>query len=115
MKKDLRRFKRVGVTATHIKNNFTQWTIDEFVNKDANEATFPDPDDNNKQISVAQYFKKKYGLTCMAGMPVIKMTKIIRKSPVYMPVDWLRIDQNQRYNIKLSDKQTSEMIKFAGM
>jgi eukaryotic translation initiation factor 2C len=41
------------------------------------------------------------------------MTKKIRKGPVYMPIDVLKIDANQRYNTKLSDTQTSNMIKFA--
>lgn len=30
-----------------------------------------------------------------------------------MPMDVLRIGENQRYNVKLSDQQTSQMIKFA--
>jgi eukaryotic translation initiation factor 2C len=112
-KKDLRRFKRVGVTAFHDKKNETQWTIEEFVNKDVNEANFADPDDKSKRITIAQYFKKKYGLTCTPNLPVVKMTKKIRGEPVYLPMDWLRIDVNQRYNTKLSDTQTSQMIKFA--
>ncbi|CAN9089423.1 unnamed protein product [Alternaria alternata] len=112
LKKDLRKFKKVGVSTTHTKEP-TQWTIDEFVDKDASTATFPDPDDRSKKISVAQYFKKKYGVTCMAGVPVVKMTKKIRKEPVYMPIDVLKIDGNQRYTTKLSDTQTSNMIKFA--
>jgi eukaryotic translation initiation factor 2C len=89
------------------------WTIDEFVNTDVNQATFPDPDDRAKKISVAAYFKKRYNVTCMAGVPVVRMTKKIRKEPVYMPMDVLKIDANQRYNTKLSDVQTSNMIKFA--
>ena len=112
LKKDLRRFKRVGVTATHTDTP-TQWTIDEFVDKDATEATFPDPDNRSRQISVAAYFKQKYNINCMPNIPVVKMTKKIRKGPVYMPMDVLKIDPNQRYNTKLSDTQTSQMIRFA--
>lgn len=120
LKKDLRRFKRVGVSTTHTKES-SQWTIDEFVDKDANEATFPDPDDRQpgadprslRQISVAKYFKTKYNINCLPGIPVVRMTKKIRKGPVYMPMDVLKIDANQRYNTKLSDSQTSNMIKFA--
>jgi eukaryotic translation initiation factor 2C len=112
LKKDLRKLNRVGVSTTHTKEP-TQWTIDEFVNKDVNEATFPDPDDRTKKISVASYFKKKYNVTCMQGVPVVRMTKKIRGEPVYMPMDVLKIDENQRYTTKLSDVQTSNMIKFA--
>jgi len=41
------------------------------------------------------------------------MTKKIKGGAVYMPMDVLKIDANQRYNTKLSDVQTSNMIKFA--
>ncbi|KAF2263506.1 Piwi-domain-containing protein [Lojkania enalia] len=113
LRKDLGRYKRVGVTAVHVKNNPTQWTIEEFVGMDCHEAKFPDPDNPAIQVSVHDYFEKKYNLTPTSGVPVIKMTKKIRKAPVYIPLDYLRIDPNQRYNSKLSDRQTSEMIKFA--
>ncbi|EMD96783.1 hypothetical protein COCC4DRAFT_142403 [Bipolaris maydis ATCC 48331] len=112
LKKDLRKFKRIGVSTTHTKEP-VQWTIDEFVELDAHKATFSDPDDRSKTISVAAYFKKKYGIAVMGGVPVVKMTKKIRGQPVYMPIDVLKIDANQRYNTKLSDTQTSNMIKFA--
>ncbi|KAH9862201.1 hypothetical protein IAQ61_010404 [Plenodomus lingam] len=112
LKKDLRRFSKVGVSATHV-NPPTQWTIDEFVNMDATRATFTDPDDRSKKITVADYFLKKYKIRVISGVPVVRMTKKIRKEPVYMPIDVLRIDPNQRYNVKLSDTQTSNMIKFA--
>ena len=112
LKRDLRKFKKVGVSTLHTKEP-TQWTIDEFVNMDATQATFPDPDDRTKQVSVAQYFKKKYNINCIPNVPVVRMTKKIRNGHVYMPIDVLKIDANQRYNTKLSDTQTSQMIKFA--
>ncbi|KAA8613409.1 eukaryotic translation initiation factor 2C 2 [Pyrenophora tritici-repentis] len=112
LKRDLRKFKKVGVSTLHTKEP-TQWTIDEFVPLDATQATFPDPDNREKKISVARYFKKKYNVDCIANVPVVKMTKKIRKEAVYMPIDVLKIDGNQRYNTKLSDVQTSQMIKFA--
>jgi eukaryotic translation initiation factor 2C len=112
LRKDLRKFKRIGVSTTHTKEP-VQWTIDEFVDKDASKALFPDPDDRTKMISVATYFKKKYGITVLGGIPVVRMTKKIRRGDVYMPIDVLKIDANQRYNTKLSDTQTSNMIKFA--
>jgi eukaryotic translation initiation factor 2C len=52
-------------------------------------------------------------MNLIAGIPVVKMTKKIRGSNVFLPMDVLRIDANQRYNTKLSDTQTSNMIKFA--
>lgn len=120
LRRDFGALRRVGVSTTHTTPP-TQWTIDEIYHKDATQATFADPDDRRpgvpdtqkKQITVAQYFKKKYNMNVTLGIPVVKMTKKIRGSPVYMPMDVLRIDANQRYNTKLSDTQTSNMIKFA--
>lgn len=120
LKKDFAALKRVGVTATHTTPPM-QYTIDSISNKDANQATFADPDDRRpgvsdaqrKQITVAQYYKTKYKINVTMGIPVVKMTKKIRGQNIYMPMDVLRIDANQRYNTKLSDVQTSNMIKFA--
>jgi hypothetical protein len=50
---------------------------------------------------------------CLRWLPVAKMTKKIRGSNVFLPMGVLRIDTNQRYNTKMSDTQTSDMIKFA--
>lgn len=110
LKRDLRRFKKVGVTATHVKPH-VQYTIEEFVDKDVNSATFTDKD--GKKVSLRQYFYQKYNLTLLTGIPVVKVTKKIRGNSVYLPVDVLKIDPNQRYNTKLNERQTSEMIKFA--
>ncbi|KAF2121980.1 Piwi domain-containing protein [Lophiotrema nucula] len=113
LKKDLARFKRVGVTDTHNPKAPTQWTIDEFVGLDAEDAKFPDPDHEGQNISVRQYFKTKYNFNCTPKLPVVRMTKKIRKGPVYLPMECLKIDPNQRYNAKLSDRQTAQMITFA--
>lgn len=120
LRRDFASLKRVGVTATHVQPN-VQYTIDSISEMAAHQCMFPDPEDrrpgvedkDRKQISLAQYFKKKYDITCVIGVPVVKMTKKIRGKNIYLPVDVLRIDPNQRYNSKLSDTQTSQMIKFA--
>jgi eukaryotic translation initiation factor 2C len=49
----------------------------------------------------------------MPGLPVVKMTKRIRGNNIHLPMDVLSIDQNQQYNTKLNNTQTSAMIKFA--
>lgn len=113
LKRDLSRFKRVGVTAFHNPKAETQWTIAEIVPKDCFEASFPDPDRPGQKITLAQYYKSKYGINLTKGLPVVKVTKQIRKQDVFLPMEYLRIDPNQRYNSKLSDTQTSQMIKFA--
>lgn len=120
LRKDFGALKRVGVTATHLKPHM-QYTIDGISNQDATQYKFPDPDDRRpgvedsqrKQITLAQYFKKKYNMTLILGIPVVRMTKKIRGTHIHLPMDVLVIDENQRYNSKLSDVQTSKMIKFA--
>lgn len=87
-----------------------QYTIEEFTNMDAFEATFSTGGNGSKKtITVAQYFKEKYNINCMRDLPVVKMNK----KGTYIPIECLKIDGNQRYNTKLSDTQTSNMIKFA--
>ena len=113
MRKDLARFKRVGVTAHHNESKPSQWIIDEIVPEDAFEASFPDPDKPNKRVTVYQYYKDKYQKNLTRGLPVVRMTKKIRGSAVYLPIEFLKIEPNQRYNSKLSDTQTSQMIRFA--
>lgn len=110
LKKDLGRFKRIGVSATHV-DPYTQWTIDEIVELDVHTATFKDKE--GKKWTLYQYFKEKYNRQLMVNVPVVRVTKKIRKDPVYLPIDVLTIDANQRYNSKLNERQTSAMIKFA--
>ncbi|KAF2747569.1 Piwi-domain-containing protein [Sporormia fimetaria CBS 119925] len=113
LKKDLARFKRVGVTDNHRRDVQNQWTIDSFVKEDCHEATFADPDKNGKRITVFDYYKDKYNIKLMAGLPLVKVTKKIRGGSVFLPIEYLKIDPNQRFNSKLDDKQTSQMIRFA--
>ncbi|KAF2871011.1 eukaryotic translation initiation factor 2C 2 [Massariosphaeria phaeospora] len=111
LKKDLGRFRGVGVTAFHNKEAPSQWTIDTFENMDVHEAKFTDKE--GKDVSLYNYFKDKYRVNLAIGLPVVRMRKMIRGKKVYLPMDVLKIDGNQRYNSKLSDVQTSNMIKFA--
>lgn len=67
LKKDLRVFKRVGVSTTHLKGEQAMWTIDDFEPRDASEVSFSDPDDRSKNITIARYFKQKYNVNCMPG------------------------------------------------
>lgn len=119
--KSLVHLRRVGVKTTHRKQDDTAWTIDDFTLTDCRETTFPDPGDkregiqdkNRRRISIQQYYKDNYDMTLQTDLPLARMTKKIRGGAVYIPLECLKIDGNQRYNAKLSDVQTSAMIKFA--
>jgi len=121
LRKDLARFKRLSVTDNGYNKTVgpNTWVIDELIGQDAQEYTFPDPDHKDKQpkdrpkVSLFDYFKRKYGMSVYRNIPVARMTKKIAGEAVHLPLDVLKIKDNQRYNTKLSDSQTSNMIKFA--
>ncbi|KAF2201527.1 Piwi-domain-containing protein [Delitschia confertaspora ATCC 74209] len=122
LKRDLSRLRRVQVVDNgyNKKQGPGTWTIEDFPPYDPYTATFPNPDERHitepkkrSRITVADYFEKKYGIKCTRGVPVVQMTKKISGESVQLPIDVLKISPNQRYNSKLSDVQTSNMIKFA--
>ncbi|OCL04728.1 Piwi-domain-containing protein [Glonium stellatum] len=114
-RRDLKRFQRLHVTDTHRPGNATSWCIDKFIHKDPTEHKFEwkktDANGNQtkKLVTLFEYFRENYGITLQRNFPVVKMTK----KEVYLPMDVLKIEANQRYNAKLNEIQTSAMIKFA--
>ena len=87
--------------------------ISRFLNKTARQHTFKHTDvktGQERDISVEQYYRQKYNITLQyPNLPVVQMTK----EKIVMPMELLTIKENHRYGAKLSDRQTSEMIKFA--
>ncbi|KAF2815524.1 Piwi-domain-containing protein [Mytilinidion resinicola] len=111
-RRDLKRFSKLHVVDTH-RSEVGQWCIDKFIAQDCTEKKFQLGDKNGEKgewITIFDYFKKTYNITCTRGIPLVKMTK---GKETYLPVDVLRIEANQRYNSKLDEGQTSNMIKFA--
>jgi eukaryotic translation initiation factor 2C len=94
-----------------------EFKIHKFSSKDPYDTFFNlvRVDDNGQEagqgakISVADYFRQKYSIHATRGLPCVELTK---KGDM-MPVDALWIPENQRYKVKLDDKQTAQMIKFA--
>lgn len=111
----LRRLKRVTVQCQHRDpKNLDKYTIDKFIMKNAQQQKMPFKDPNTgqeQQLSVFDYFRRKYSIVLQyPQLPLVKMTKGVS---TYLPMELCRITENQRYGFKLSDRQTSEMIKFA--
>ncbi|KUL90632.1 hypothetical protein ZTR_00121 [Talaromyces verruculosus] len=81
--------------------------------RNAHEMTFTwtDPATGREQeISIFNYFKRKYNLVLsFPELPVVEMTT--RRT--YYPMECLHVAGLQRYNHKLDEKQTAEMIKHA--
>lgn len=80
---------------------------------DANTATFDCKDPatgETKEISVREYFKRKYNYQLHSpALPVVEMTK---KGVLY-PMECVEIAGLQKYNHKLDDRQTADMLKIA--
>ncbi|QGA13160.1 hypothetical protein EYB26_000807 [Talaromyces marneffei] len=89
--------------------------IHQILTKNAYEWTFlwTDPATGKEQdISIFDYFKRKYNLTLYCPeLPVVEMTTQPRRT--FYPMECLQVVGLQRYNHKLSEKQTAEMIKHA--
>lgn len=70
--------------------------------------------ETGEKITLTQYFKRKYNVNIQyANAPLIEMSKKIKGNPVYFPLEFLVVIENQRYGAKLDELQTAAMIKFA--
>ncbi|TID14019.1 Piwi-domain-containing protein [Venturia nashicola] len=109
----LKALKHVTVLKKHMRgkdgNPAPEFKIHRFLDKDPYEITFDVDKEAKTKSTVAAYFKKQYNITCLRDMPCIELTK----KGEYAPIETLLIPQNQRYRLKLDEKQTSGMIKFA--
>ncbi|KAJ5634197.1 hypothetical protein N7528_002039 [Penicillium herquei] len=86
--------------------------IQELVNGHAKEYMLTIEDratGNEKRMSVEEYFKWKYNI--YLEFPFLPLVKMTAKNVVY-PAEFLLIKKLQRWPFKLSDLQTSDMIKY---
>ncbi|KAL9051832.1 MAG: hypothetical protein Q9162_005773 [Coniocarpon cinnabarinum] len=111
----LRRLRKLGVTCKHRdEKNPDSYIIDKFIMKNAQEQRIELKGDNGQQsqwVSIENYFQTRY--QCRLQYPQLPVVKMTKGQNTYIPMELCRITENQRYGFKLSDKQTSEMIKFA--
>jgi eukaryotic translation initiation factor 2C len=117
----LRALTHVTVTKRHMPAKgdgpIPEFKIHKFSNKDPYNTFFNivSKDNNGQEIgkgiktSVADYFRQKYNIHATRGLPCVELTK---KGDM-VPADALHIPENQRYRVKLDEKQTANMIKFA--
>jgi eukaryotic translation initiation factor 2C len=103
---DLRRLKKLRVFAAHRKGATDDYVIDHVMKKDSSHVlTFKDQPDQ----TVAQFFKTTHNIRLQYPLwPVVQMTK-----KAILPLELLKIKENQRYTFKLDETQTSQMIKKA--
>ncbi|KAK6513356.1 hypothetical protein TWF281_004985 [Arthrobotrys megalospora] len=96
--------RRVKVTFRHLKSR--PWVIGQISHQDANESTFSS--DEFGEISVRQYFQKKYGV----GLRYPKL-QVFQSGHTMVPMEQCSIAPGQMYRGKISENQTSNMIRFA--
>ncbi len=106
--KALKKMRKLHVTAHHRRGETDDYVIERFVYKSAKDSKF---EKDGKMVSVYDYFAKEFNIRLQhPDLPLVKMTK---GQNTLLPMEVLKITQNQRYQFKLDDRQTSNMIKFA--
>lgn len=96
--KKLKPLQKLKVEAKHREAEFT---IKRFVDKDPTEHKF---DKDGKQVSVARYFQLVYNKSIRSGFPLVETNR-----GEYLPIEALKVPENQRYPFKLDPVQTSKV------
>lgn len=109
---ELKRLNRLHVHTMHRAggNERDDYTISRFLTSTAaNHVIDIKKDGKDKKVSIAQYFKENHGLKIYhLDWPLVEMTK-----KAILPLELLKLNENQRYPYKLDDRQTAAMIKVA--
>ncbi len=104
----LKKMRKLHVVAHHRRGEIDEYCIDRLVYKSAKDVTF---EKDGKKVTIYDYFAKEFNVRLQfPDLPLCKMTK---GKNTMLPMEVLKIKENQRYVTKLDDKQTSNMIKFA--
>uniref|UniRef100_A0A915CI33 Uncharacterized protein n=1 Tax=Parascaris univalens TaxID=6257 RepID=A0A915CI33_PARUN len=72
-----------------------------------------DEDGNERRMTVAAYFGERYGELKYPKLPCLHVGPITRN--IYFPLEVCMLDTPQKYNKKLSEKQTSAIIRAAAV
>jgi len=101
--------RKLHVVAKHRNGQIDEYCIERFVfSTNARDHKF---EKDGKMVSVYDYFAREFNIRLQfPGLPLVKMTK--GKSTM-LPMEVLKIVENQRYQFKMDERQTSNMIKFA--
>ena len=106
--KNMSRFKKLRVVVKHRGGQPEEVVIDRILYKKAREFTF---EKDGKNISLYDYYARTYNIRLnFPDLPLVKITK--GKNTVY-PMELLSIEENRRYQFKLDERQTSNMIRVA--
>ncbi|KAJ9620896.1 Protein argonaute [Taxawa tesnikishii (nom. ined.)] len=111
--KAISKLRRLRVVAAHRSGADDDYVIEKFIKQSAKEHKFEVNDKQTGQkkwMTIYDYFQQKYNLRLSyPDWPLVKMTK---KGTV-LPIEVLKLKENQRLNGKTDERQTAQMIKFA--
>lgn len=113
--KALKRLRKLHVTAHHRGGELDDYTIEKILHVSARDSKFKALDDKGKEYptTVYDYFLKKYNVRLQfPDLPVVKMTK--GKNTV-LPMEVLKVKENQRYPFKCDERQTANMSKYTSL
>lgn len=110
---ELKKMHKLHVEANHRNSRNggrpDAYCIREFAYVSARDHKFENKE--GKTISVYDYFAKEFNVRLQyPDLPLVRMTK---GKDTLLPMELLKLKNNQRYSFKLDERQTSSMIKFA--
>ena len=109
---ELRRLRKLHVMTMHRGPNLIDdYVIDRFLTTSAvnHKIKIKDEDNVEKTLTLQQYFHTRYNIRLRyPDWPVVQMTK-----KAILPLELLRLKENQRFQYKLDERQTANMIKLA--
>ncbi|CAI5441807.1 unnamed protein product [Caenorhabditis angaria] len=102
------------IRATHRPNAIRVYKVNS-LQLPADKLMFQGVDENGKQVicSVADYFSEKYGPLKYPKLPCLHVGPPNRN--IFLPMEHCLIDSPQKYNKKMTEKQTSAIIKAAAV
>jgi eukaryotic translation initiation factor 2C len=114
--KGLKRLSKLRVVANHRGANIVdEYVIDKIMLKSAKEHKFMQRNEQTGKetaITVYDYFLKTYNVRIQyPDFPMVQMKR--GGGSVVIPMELLRVKENQRYPFKCDERQTANMIKFA--
>jgi eukaryotic translation initiation factor 2C len=106
--KALKKLRKLHVIAHHRRGEVDEYVVEKLIYKSAKDAKF---EKDGKMVSIYDYFAKEFNVRLQ--YPDLPLVKATRGPNTLLPMEVLKIQQNQRYAFKMDERQTSNMIKFA--
>jgi hypothetical protein len=106
VKKLERMMKGLRIRTTHRAEKNKNFKITKLTPTAADRTMFKDQ--NGEEMTVAQYFQRAYNMRLACPF----LPCIVVKRDIFLPMEICEVIPGQRYQKKLNEKQTADMIKF---